>query len=276
MRAVVLAYHSHNIFGDSYSENDHVALRTDLETMHKAGFRLVALDEIVRLLIERQIDGGGPLAVGISFDDGPVFDVEDFCHPRFGMQKSFGRVLTEFMEGIGQAWRPTFRATSFVIASPKARSAMERSEDCGYPYLSQWLRDSWWKDAPAHFIEVGNHSWDHVHHAVPELAAAVLRRDDFSLIRDYVSANAEIRRATDLITSTSGRSCKFFAYPFGHTNEYLINEYFPERRFEHGMCAAFGATGGMVSSTDTVWNIPRMVCGHHWRSPEQLIELLSQ
>ena len=37
MKAVVLAYHSHNVFGTRYGENDHVSLREDLETITRAG-----------------------------------------------------------------------------------------------------------------------------------------------------------------------------------------------------------------------------------------------
>ena len=78
---------------------------------------------------------------GLTFDDGPLFKLADFVHPEFGPQRGFLGILQDFRAEVG-ACQPELHATSFVIASPGARSAMERAEDCGYSFLDSWLTDS--------------------------------------------------------------------------------------------------------------------------------------
>jgi peptidoglycan/xylan/chitin deacetylase (PgdA/CDA1 family) len=275
VRAAVLAYHSHNIAGTDYATNDHVALARDLEALHAIGARIVPLSRIADALREGRIDDDPKtLWVGLSFDDGPVFDWEDFEHPRFGLQRGFSRILAEFRERHGAAAQPELHATSFVIASPAARAAMERAEDCGYTYLTDWLTDRWWAaacDSGMHAI--GNHSWDHVHHAPDSIAADLPRRDDFSLVRTV--ADAEIRRASDFINERVSGRCTLFAYPFGHVNDFLRDDYLPTHRADHGMEAAFGVDGRRVTADDSVWNIPRAVCGYHWHDTNELAKLLA-
>jgi peptidoglycan/xylan/chitin deacetylase (PgdA/CDA1 family) len=271
MTVRVLAYHSHNISGSDYATNDHVALAADLETLHRLDARIVCLETIGTMVRERRLDTGERI-VGLSFDDGPVFDVEDFTHERFGPQRGFANILRDFSARTGRE----ACATSFVIASPEARRAMERAPDCGYPDRAGWLGEHWWKaaaDAPT--IAIGNHSWDHVHHAPATIAVSVQERDNFTLVRDYVSADAEIRRASDYINARVGGRCRVFAFPFGHVNRFLVEEYLPERAGEHGMVAAFGVGAQVVDASTSVWNIPRLVCGEHWRSPRQLEALLA-
>src|SRR3954468_11663752 len=96
MRAVVLAYHSHNVFGDDYARNDHVALREDLEVITRSGGRIVPLADIASGLLTGQIDGAGDLLVGLSFDDGPRFDASDFVHRALGPQRGFLRIFDHF------------------------------------------------------------------------------------------------------------------------------------------------------------------------------------
>ena len=273
MRALVLAYHSHNVFGRDYGRNDHVALAADLEAIHASGAQVAPLREIASRMGEPD---HGPLLVGLSFDDGPVFDCDDFEHPQHGPQRGFLNILRDFRERHGGAAQPGLHATSFVIASPEARRAMERSESCGYTYLQEWLDERWWTRAMATgLIEIGNHSWDHVHHAVPSVATAAAKRDDFTVVASHAEADREIRHAADYIRSRVGR-CELFAYPFGHVNQFLAGDYLPRRALEHGMTAAFGAGGGVVTSGTSRWNIPRCVCGDHWRSPGELAALLRQ
>ena len=273
MKAVVLTYHAHNISGGEYATNDHVALASDLETIHGMGARIVPLREIVRRLGERE--AGQELLVGLSFDDGPVFDFEDFVHPAFGPQRGFLNILRDFRARHGASAQPSLHATSFVIASPEARAALERAEECGYPFLERWLREDWWSAAVASgLMEIGNHSWDHVHHAVPAIAIASPVRDDFTQVASYDDADREIRRAADFIRARVGR-CELFAYPSGHASPYLERDYLPLRAGEHRHTAAFGTGGGRVTEGTSRWNIPRCVCGEHWRSPAQLQALLA-
>jgi hypothetical protein len=136
MTVRVLAYHSHNISGNTYATNDHVALASDLETLYQLRARIVSLEEIAYMVRDRTAPDG-ELVVGLSFDDGPVFDFEDFVHPIFGPQRAF-------------------------------------------------------------------------------------------------------------VNSSS----------------------------EHGMIAAFGVGVGAITKETSVWNIPRLVCGEHWRRPSELRELM--
>lgn len=276
MKALVLAYHSHNISGDGYAENDHVALASDLRTITRRDVRIVPLVEIVRHL-EAGLEGPqSAVMAAITFDDGPVFDHDDFLHPRFGAQRSFLNILSDFRSEHGEHAQPELHATSFVIASPDARKAMEKAEDCGFAYLQNWLSDEWWAGAAkSGLIDVGNHSWDHVHHAPETIAISVDVRDNFELVNNYTDADREIRRATDFIEMRMGARCRHFAFPFGHVNRYLLEEYLPERSAEHRMEAAFSTAGRPIERTDSIWNIPRLVCGYHWRSSDELEALLA-
>ena len=273
MKAFVLTYHSHNIFGSAYGENDHVALHSDLSTITRCGARIVGLDEIVRAM-HRGLGRGEGTMVALTFDDGPLFDYADFEHPRFGPQRGFLNILRDFRAASGAA-QPALHATSFVIASPGARRAMERAEECGYTYLDDWLTDAWWNDAiDTGLLGIGNHSWDHVHPAVPSIATGRPERGDFTRIESDADADAEIRTASEYINARTGGRCTMFAYPFGHVNDFLARDYLPRRQDRHGMQGAFATGGRGVSAGDSVWNIPRAVCGEHWRSPDELAALL--
>jgi hypothetical protein len=275
MKAVVLTYHSHNISGPGYAENDHVALREDLEILARAGARIAPLASIAAALGEGRIDGDGGWWVGLSFDDGPKFDAVDFVHRRFGPQRGFLGILQDFRERQGAAAQPTLHATSFVIASPAARLAMQVAPESGYPDEAEWLGDGWWRPAvETGLLEIGNHSWDHVHPLAADVPIASSRRGDFTAVDTYPDADAEIRRASAFIGERLGRPCRLFAYPYGHVNDYLSTEYLPRRKAEHGLEAAFGAAGGIVRPDDSVWNIPRIVCGHDWKHPEALADML--
>jgi Polysaccharide deacetylase len=276
MPIIVLAYHSHNIGGRQYANNDHIALAKDLDVIEEAGAQVVPLDVIASILRGESEARPSIVQVGLSFDDGPIFDVEDFEHARFGPQRSFLNVMRDFRARHGPDRQPHLHATSFVIASAEARRAMELESASEFGLAGEWLSDGWWKGAvETGLIGIGNHSWDHVHHAAPRVAADVPRRDDFSLVVNAMDAEAEIDRATEYINERVGGTCTLFAFPFGHVNDFLVHDYLPRRQDRHGMRAAFGTGGGAVAAGDSVWNIPRLVCGYHWRSPGELARLLA-
>ncbi len=275
MKALVLTYHSHNISGRDYATNDHLAFASDIRTLTEMEAQIVPLATIVSALSRGVIDGRRGVAVGVTFDDGPLFDYEDFVHPEFGPQRAFLNVMRDFVDEFGSAAQSQLHATSFVIASAEARRAMERAEDCGYPYIEGWLSDAWWNAAiDTGLMAIGNHSWDHVHHAVPRIAAKTDVRDDFARVDNWQDADLEIRAAGDQIRARTENRCEYFAFPFGHVNRYMLEEYLPRFTHQHRMKAAFGVDGRCLSATDSIWNIPRMVCGHHWRSPEELKTIL--
>ena len=72
------------------------------------------------------------------------------------------------------------------------------------------------------------------------------------------------------------RRTTLFCYPFGHVNDYLRLEYFPLVDNAHGMQAAFGDGAAPVTADSERWNLPRYICGWHWKSPEQLQKILSE
>ena len=274
MKLIVLAYHSHNISGTDYSNNDHVAFGADLETIQASGARVVSLDRIAAVMRREAEAPKDQLLVGLSFDDGPVFDYADFDHPRYGPQRSFFNILRDFGKRHGGS-QPELHATSFVIASPAARRAMEASPGCGYPDFEGWLDEGWWKPAAASgLMGIGNHSWDHVHQAVADIAAPNAR-DDFTQVRTFEAAEREIRAAGEYINARLGGGCDLFAFPFGHTNDFLVNDYLPRQQDKHRMKAAFGTGGRAVTEADPPWNIPRVVCGEHWKTPRELASLLA-
>ena len=79
---------------------------------------------------------GDPMLVAITFDDGPIFDIEDFTHPMFGPQRGFVRIMQDFRATPAGRTQADLRATSFVIASPQARQIMETTGfDPEYTYL---------------------------------------------------------------------------------------------------------------------------------------------
>lgn len=123
MNGYVLTYHSHHIVGNDYARNDHIALPADLELITDAGCKIVSLDTLVDAFFNVAPAGGGSgggKLVAITFDDGPIYDVEDFIHPEFGNQRSFLGIMRDFVSRRGEKTQPKLSATSFVIASPDA------------------------------------------------------------------------------------------------------------------------------------------------------------
>lgn len=282
MKAVVLTYHSHRILGTDYARNDHVALPVDLDTIARSGSRLVSLATLVDAIEAHQagsaLPGGDVPLVALTFDDGPEWDYIDFVHPVFGPQRSFANAMRDFVQTDRGARQGTFSATSFVIASPAARSTMESTFDAEYTYLEAGaMNDSWWAPATASgLIGIGNHSWDHLHPALPTVAHSRQVRGDFTQVTDRVDADAQIRNAMAYINQrTTGQAAPFFAYPYGHSNDFLADAYLPREGRGMGLRAAFTTEPATVDGSQSVWRLPRFTCGHHWRSPEQLAAILA-
>jgi peptidoglycan/xylan/chitin deacetylase (PgdA/CDA1 family) len=278
-RHVVLTYHAHHVVGDDYARNDHVALRRDLPLVSECAGRIVPLAHIVAALdrqhprSEAEHDG---LCVALTFDDGPAYDVQPFNHPAFGAQPGFLAVMREFARTAAGRAQPALCATSFVIASPDARLVMESSYDPDYTFLDAGaMTDGWWNDAlDTGLIGIANHSWDHLHPALPHVAHSEQARGDFTRVRTQADADAQIAQAQRYIMArTQGRASPYFAYPFGHANAYLAERYFATCE-GHGIDAAFTVEPRPVDVGDSRFRIPRYVCGHDWRAPEALAALL--
>jgi peptidoglycan/xylan/chitin deacetylase (PgdA/CDA1 family) len=279
VKAVILTYHSHHVQGPDYARNDHVALPQDLVTIARAGGRIVSLATLVAAIEAHQAGAGAVDAtlVALTFDDGPVWDYADFDHRSFGPQRGFANAMRDFMSTQGGRAQPETCATSFVIASPEARRAMESTFDAEYTFLTPGaMNDDWWQPAIATgLIAIGNHSWDHLHPALDRVAHSRQARGDFTQVTNAGDADAQIRAATDYINSrTGGRASPFFAYPYGHCNDYLATEYLPREGRAMGLRAAFTTEPKVIDGTQNLWRLPRFTCGHHWRTPEALAAIL--
>jgi peptidoglycan/xylan/chitin deacetylase (PgdA/CDA1 family) len=274
MKAVLLGYHAHHVVGADYARNDHRAFPADLELITETGWRIVPLVDLIAALAGGA-DGDEKL-VALTFDDGPVYDVEDFAHPEFGPQRSFLNAMRDFRDRRGASAQPGLHATSFVIASPAARAAMESSFDHDYTWLEAGaLSETWWAPATdTGLLGIGNHSWDHLHPALATVAHSAQARGDFRRVETWADADAQILRAQSYIAErTGGRAEAVFAYPFGHYNAFLAERYFPAR-MRYGYVGAVTVDPGPVDPAAGPWRLARYVCGHHWRSPEELAAIL--
>jgi hypothetical protein len=271
----VLAYHALHAPDRDYAANDHVALEEDLTLIRKLGFKVAPLLEIAaRTWNEAPSRLDSARWVGLSFDDGPDFDYLDIpAHPHLGYVKSFYTILKQSGATIRRDW-PQPTGVAFVIASPEARAVLDKTCIAG---LDQW-RDVWWAEAArTGILEIGNHSWDHTHPTLETVAQREQRKGTFKGIDNLADADAQIIQANDYIQRlTHGRAARLFAYPYGETTDYLVEEYFPNNMARHRMLAAFSTGGEYVTHASSRWSIPRFMCGLHWKSPDELEKILRE
>ncbi|MDX1460907.1 MAG: polysaccharide deacetylase family protein [Xanthomonadales bacterium] len=263
--AAILTYHSQNVSGHSTGNNDHVALAADIDRVHAGGFEMVSLAALLA-----RLEAGNPLErlVCLTFDDGCDFDVRDLDFPGHGMQRSFLGILEDFVARHGPEAQPGLHATSFVIASPKAREIIDRKSLFG----NGWISDDWWQDAEASpLMSIGNHGWDHNHPDLfPDGAGG-----GFSDIEAPEQCLEQVVRSASFIQEKTGRWPEWFAYPFGESSRYIRESFFPEQRPVHRCRAALGTDPGHVTRSSDLWNLPRYVCGRDWKAPEELAALLA-
>jgi peptidoglycan/xylan/chitin deacetylase (PgdA/CDA1 family) len=265
----VLTYHSSNISGNSYSTNDHVALAADLDILADAGWAILPLSE----LVERSVlgkDGQPAKTVALSFDDGTDFDYFDLPHPTHGPQRSMLNILRDHLQVSGKTQR--LHATSFVVVSPEARSELDRTSMIG----AKWWNDHWWQPAVAsRMLGIASHSWDHNHDAISWPAPDGRARGTFASIDTFRAAEDEVARAADFLRrAVPNAAANLFAYPYGESNRYLVEEYFPLYHERIGVRAAFLSKGEPITEASDRWRLPRYTCGEHWKSPDELRALL--
>lgn len=258
--AAVLCYHSYRREADSYNKNDFIALGEDLDNIKELGIPVSSA-----LNIAQALQGHIPWenvagSIAITFDDGAILDYCDFI-------TSSGKEYPALYQHLTRHNAP---ATSFVIASPNARHILETKSLNGEAMLSE----HWWSPATAGLIDVGNHSWDHNHTDLPWPHPMHVKKGSFFEIKTEESADWEVSLAQTYIKNSSGREPKLFAYPYGDVSEYLRDEYFPARAEKIGLLGAFSTGGQLVTPTTCRWEIPRFVCGNHWKHPSGLIELV--
>jgi len=279
MKAFVLAYHSHHVVGDDYARNDHTALAIDLERITDLGCEIVPLHVLVDTFFDSREERreGREVQVALTFDDGPIYDMEAFTHPQFGPQRGFLGIMRDFLSRAGRA-QPGLSATSFVIASPEARRVIEATYDAAYTYVGPGaMTDGWWNGAiDDGLISIANHSWDHLHPALPKVAHSRQARADFTQVLTESDAEAQIAYAGIFIAErTRSRNAPFFAYPFGQSNSFLAEDYLPRNAARLRLRAAFTDEPRPIIGGENRWRLPRYICGHHWKTPDELSAILS-
>ncbi|HSN00604.1 MAG TPA: hypothetical protein VLS52_06310, partial [Rudaea sp.] len=94
-------------------------------------------------------------------------------------------------------------------------------------------------------------------------------------VDSHARADAQIAQAARLIDAVIAPArTTLFCYPYGQSNDYLRTDYFPCHLAEHGMRAAFGDGAKPVEPQNDRWNLPRYICGWHWKSGEELRAIL--
>jgi len=274
MRGVVLAYHSQNCGGYDYSSNDHYAFHQDIRTVFEHDLPVISLLEIATKISAQRSDELPERFVAFSCDDGSVLDWHDYDHPIFGMQRSFANILRDHVANRGM--RRSAMLTAFVIASPVARQAIDQVCYEGRPLSN----DAWWSEAASEgLLAIENHSWDHVHAALPYEMLQPGSAENFHSIDGYAKADLQVRAASAFIDqrlAASGQRTSLFAYPYGHASRFLSEEYLPQYQNEHGVVGAFTTERKFIDAATRAYAIPRMVCGDAWRTPEQFNVLLQR
>ncbi|MEO8672825.1 MAG: polysaccharide deacetylase family protein [Tahibacter sp.] len=272
MQVPILTYHAVNVAGNDYASNDHIAFAVDLDVIHGAGLRIVPLRQVVDNLLGLASDDLTN-CVALSCDDGTDFDYFDLDFPPHGIQRSFFNSLRNFRRRHGPSAQPDLHLTCFVIADPAARGQMDQSCLAG----QDRIRETWWRAAlRSNLIAIENHSWDHNHPCLPAPGADALPRGDFHVVDNDARAQYEIVQAQEyLLPRLAPHRPSLFCYPFGHVNDFLRTQWLPEHAPGIGIDAAFGDGATPVEMHSDRWNLPRYVCGWHWKSPEQLAEILA-
>ncbi len=269
MRALVLTYHSQNVNGVSYADNDHIALRSDLRALRTAGRQVISARALAQALAG-QAAALPERCVVLTCDDGTLLDWEPFAHPLHGMQAPFAQIVREAIaDGLNA---PTQGAlTSFVIASDAARAAIDTESHAGHPISSA----AWWS-AAAHegLMDLGCHSWDHCARGLTAEQRYSKQAGSFRGVDNQRDADQQVRHAGDAIRAhcADHAQARLFAYPYGETTDFLVKSYFPNAA--HGMLAAFTDGAEVVTPATNRWTIPRYVCGFHWRSAEAFAQLM--
>lgn len=272
MKIPVLTYHSINVIKNTYAENDHLALASDLQTISELGFKVIPLSQVVNWHQGSLADEEVTRTVAITLDDGSWFDYYDLDHPTCGVQRSMINILRDF--NLQNDSSHEVHATSFVISSPEARASLDKSCMIG----KDWWGDQWWLQAAASgLMDIECHSWDHVHTELDHVAQQNQIKGDFRQVKSYMDSEFQFTKAGEYIGKVlGGNRPSLFAYPYGTASEYVVTDYLPKHQDRHRFKAAFTTEPKAVSKKDNIWLLPRFVFGQDWRSPQGLNEILSR
>lgn len=265
----VLAYHSQNVTGDSYETSDRLAFSADLSLLRELEFTVVSAMHLVQCLRAGAFRSLPAKCVVLTMDDAPL---SDFCEtsnpPHAGQDSMLTSLRKQHRKILGFAMtRPPFVATAFAIASPGARKQL--SAPTGMP----WFTDSWWRAAQhSGYLDIGTHSWNHVHPELEEMASQPHLKAAFHKVDSIAEADRQIVQASRSVRAITGHDAAgLFAYPYGRTNDFLVREYLPR---QHTVIGAFTTEPEPVTESTGIWAIPRFVCGDSWKTRESLRALL--
>lgn len=268
----VLCYHNWTI-GRDYQSDDHIALESDLNTLAERGYNVLPLAALIELICGRVSPSElkAQKLVGISCDDGKRYDYFDCRREDGSVIKSFRRLLFESRSAIPNAY-PGAMATAFVICSEEARRQLSVAFNESYDH---WT-DSWWSSCPRDgILGIANHSWDHLHDALETVRQEKNKKGSFFEIQTLSDADAQIADAQVALKAlTAGQNEAIFGYPYGHVSTYLRDEYFPRFGAGMGLKGAFSTGGDFASLSSNLWDIPRFVCGYHWKTAADFSHLL--
>lgn len=95
---------------------------------------------------------------------------------------------------------------------------------------------------------------------------------NFHCVDNYQDADVQIRQAQHILNRlTKDKAKPYFAYPYGHAPDYLVNDYLPNYQHEHGLEMAFTTEPRAVKKGDCIWALPRLVCGQDWKSGAEFV-----
>jgi peptidoglycan/xylan/chitin deacetylase (PgdA/CDA1 family) len=266
MHAAILTFHAVHR-GSTYATNDHIALNDALRTLCELRIPVRPVHEIVKAL-------SNPIArwrlpkkfVALTCDDGELGEVAALPGENGVVYPSFREVQQQYLAP-QKALGGVPHLTSFVIASEAARLQIRPNGE---------LTHQWWREvAQSELGAIENHSWDHCHADVATIMQRTQTKGTFKGVDTHADADAQIRLAARSINDVTGsQSTSLFAYPYGDTNDYLVREYFPNFRREHGMKAAFTCEPAPTTTNVNRWALPRYVSGWNWKSNDDLRALL--
>ena len=271
MTVPVLTYHSNNVHQNTYEGNDHLAFEADLGLIDQLDLRIVPLGTVVDwhkgLVPDSEVEGG----VALTMDDGSWLDYHDVLHPACGMQTGLFKLLQGFKDSVSASRQPTVHASSFVIASPEARIELDRKNLIG----EGWWGDDWWLAAQSSgLMSIECHSWDHTHPTLDNVAQKDGIKGDFEAVDSPGDCRSQVQAAAEYIERVTAYRPRYFAYPWGQASDYMLSSYMPKQQSMHRFEAAFSIEPKQVSKRDSIWFLPRYVCGKDWKSPQELERIL--
>lgn len=268
--AYVLAYHSQNVTGNTYETSDRLSFAADLALLRELGCTVVSAMHLVKCLRARAFRSLPAKCVVLTMDDGPL---SDFCEtsnpPHAGQDSMLTSLRKQHRKVLGFALtRPPFVATAFAIASPQARKRLSAATNM------PWFTDSWWLAAQrSGYLDIGTHSWNHVHPELEEMASQPHLKAAFHKVDSIDEADRQIVHASRSVRAiTRNEAAGLFAYPYGRTNDFLVRDYLPR---QNEVIGAFTTEPKPVTESTGIWEIPRFVCGDNWKSRENLRALLT-